>query len=96
MNKAQIEIKDIVSKLQELQIRQTELLDRLERLSEPQAVSRKLKIGDVVTILNPGLLQEDKSKVIRINTYTDRITVQTANGTKTSKVVRASRNLLLA
>jgi transcription antitermination factor NusG len=96
MNKAQIEIKDIVSKLQELQIRQTELLDRLERLSEPQAVSRKLKIGDVVTILNPGPLQEDKGQVIRINTYTDRITVQTVNGTKTTKVIRASRNLLLA
>ena len=95
MSNKQNEIKDIISQLQELQIRQTELLDRLKRLNEPQAVPRKLKVGDLVTILNPGPLQEDKGEVIRINPYTDRVTVQTVNGSTTAKVIRASRNLLL-
>jgi hypothetical protein len=97
MNNEQDEIKDIVAQLQRLQIQETELLQRLERLSEvdgntsrsPNA-TRGFEIGDLVQIKNPRPLQAKKGVIIRIGVGTDRITVQAKNG---SKIVRASFNL---
>jgi hypothetical protein len=115
MSNTQDEIKDIVAQLQRLQIQETELLQRLERLNEadsnssipqqnarvvpPSARSapptaratRVFVIGDLVRIKNPKLLQANQGTIIRIGVGTDRITVQTRNG---SKIVRASSNLI--
>ena len=54
------EIKDIVSQLQRLQIKESELLQRLEGLSEADShtagsptPTRDFRIGDLVRIKNP-------------------------------------------
>jgi hypothetical protein len=93
------EIQDIVSQLQRLQIQESELLQRLERLSEADShtagsptQTRDFRIGDLVQINNPKPFQIRKGNIIRIGADTDRITVQSRNG---SKVVRASSNLTL-
>jgi hypothetical protein len=99
MSNRQDEIKDIVSQLQRLQIQESELLQRLERLSEADSHTagsptprRDFRIGDLVQIKNPKPFQIKKGNIIRIGADTDRITVQSRNG---SKVVRASFNLTL-
>jgi hypothetical protein len=93
------EIQDIVSQLQRLQIQESELLQRLERLSEADSHTAgsptqtwDFRIGDLVQINNPKPFQIRKGNIIRIGADTDRITVQSRNG---SKVVRASSNLTL-
>jgi hypothetical protein len=102
MSNRQDEIKDIVEQLQHLQIQETKLLRRLERLNETdrQAVevdvvdtpeiSREFRIGDLVQILNPKPFQIKKGTIIRIGAGTNRITVQSKNGIK---IVRAPSNL---
>ena len=98
MNNKQDEIKEIIAQLNHLQIQQTELLQRLERLSEADrqattspSPTRELAIGDLVQIKNPKPLQIKKGTIIKIGVSTDRITVQSKNG---SKIVRASFNLV--
>ena len=98
MSDRQDEIKDIVSQLQRLQIEESELLRRLEGLSETDShpagtptPTRDFRIGDLVRVKNPRPFQIKTGHVIRIGIGADRITAQ-ANG---SKVVRASHNLTL-
>ena len=97
MNNEQSDIKDIVAQLQRLQIQETELLRRLELLSEadsntsrPPDSTRGFEIGDLVQIRNPRPFQAKKGTIIRIGIGTDRITVQARNG---SKIVRSSSNV---
>jgi hypothetical protein len=101
MSNRQDEIKDIVPQLQRLQIKESELLQRLEGLSEAErhdtaeplvTPTRDFRIGDLVRINNPRPFQIKTGHIIRIGVNTDRITVQARNG---SKVVRASFNLTL-
>ena len=100
MSNRQDEIKEIVSQLQRLQIQESELLQRLEGLSETDShtaagtptPTRDFRIGDLVRIKNPKPFQIKKGNIIRIGTDTDRITVQSTSG---SKIVRASFNLTL-
>ena len=94
----QDEIKDIVAQLQSLHIQESELLQRLERLSETnsytagsQTTTRDFRIGDSVQIKNPKPFQSKKGTIVRIGDGTDRITVQPKNG---SKIVRASKNII--
>jgi hypothetical protein len=95
------DVKDIIAQLQRLQLRQTELIRDLERLSEnrdgnssavivPPDVARGFAIGDQVRIRNPGLLQPVRGTIIKIGAT--RITVRARNGTK---IVRAPKNLVL-
>jgi hypothetical protein len=98
MSNGQDKIKNIVAQLQRLQIQESELLQRLERLSEADShtagsptPTRDFRISDLVQIKNPKPLQIKKGTIIRIGVDTDRITVQSRNG---SKVVRASCNLI--
>ena len=98
MSNEQDEIKEIVAQLKHLQIQQTKLLQRLERLSETDdqttatpSPTREFRIGDLVQIKNPKPLQIKKGTIIKIGVSTDRITVQSKNG---SKIVRASFNLV--
>jgi hypothetical protein len=101
MNNGQDEIKEIVAQLQRLQIQETELLLRLERLSETDSQtfgsptrtqsSREFRIGDLVKIKNPKPFQIKKGTIIKIGIGTNRITVQSTNG---SKIVRAPSNLI--
>jgi hypothetical protein len=97
MSNGQEEIEDIVSQSQNLQIRESELLQRLERLNEANRntsgtpiATRVFVIGDIVRIKNPRPLQAKQGTIIRIGVDTDRITVQTKNG---SKIVQASCSL---
>jgi dsDNA-specific endonuclease/ATPase MutS2 len=93
------EIKNIVAQLKGLQTQESELLQRLERLSEtnnrnsasPTQI-REFKIGDLVKILNPKPFQIKKGAIIRIGVDSGLITVQSTNGS--SKVIRASFNLV--
>ena len=91
------DIEKIVRELQQLNLRQTQLLNQLDRLrvASPPAVSpttaaRDFRIGDRVRIKNPRLLQPSTGTVIKIGP--SRITVQTASG---STIVRAQKNLEL-
>jgi hypothetical protein len=100
MSDGQDEMEDIVTQLQNLQIRKSELLQRLEHLNEANPntsetpiatrVLRAFVIGDLVRIKNLRPLQAKQGTITRIGVDTDRITVQTKNG---SKIVRASHNL---
>jgi hypothetical protein len=101
MSNRQDEIKDIVSQLQRLQIKESELLQRLEGLSEAEShdtaeplatPTRDFRIGDLVQIKNPRSFQIKTGHIIRIGVNANRVTVQARNG---SKVVRASFNLTL-
>jgi hypothetical protein len=91
------EIIEIVAQLQRLQIQESELLVRLERLSvtesqadnPPTQISREFRIGDLVHIKNPKPFQIKKGNIIKIGA--NRITVQSKNG---SKIVRAPSNLI--
>ncbi len=98
MSNRQDEIKDILSQLQRLQMREQELLQRLEGLNEAEdhasaspTPTRDFRIGDLARIKNPKPFQIKKGIIIRIGVDTDCITVQSRNG---SKVVRASFNLI--
>ena len=93
------EIKDIIAQLQELQVGQSKLLQRLGQLSGskiknntvPQQITvRNFAIGDRVRIKNPRFLQSASGTVSKINPQ--HITVTTANG---SSIVRAPKNLIL-
>ena len=93
------EIIEIVAQLQRLQIQESELLLRLERLSvtESQAdnpptstqISREFRIGDLVHIKNPKPFQIKKGNIIKIGA--NRVTVQSKTG---SKIVRAPINII--
>ena len=99
MSDEQDEIRYIVAQLKRLQIQESELIRRLELLTEADdqppittlpRTTRDFRIGDLVQIKNPRPFQSKQGTVIRIGVDTDRITVQTKNG---SKIVRASFNL---
>ena len=100
MSDEQDEIRYIIAQLKRLQIQESELIRRLELLTEaddqpssttlPRTTTRDFRIGDLVQIKNPRPFQFKQGTVIRIGVGTDRITVQTKNG---SKIVRASFNL---
>jgi dsDNA-specific endonuclease/ATPase MutS2 len=99
MSKRQDEIKDIVSQLQRLQTRESELLQRLEGLNEAEnhtsaspTPTRDFRIGDLVRIKNPKPFQIRQGHIIKIGDTTNYITVQSRSG---SKIVRASFNLTL-
>jgi hypothetical protein len=75
MNNRQDEIKDIVAQLQRLQIQETELLRRLERLSETDIqtvevdaseIEREFRMGDLVQILNPKPFDIKRGMIIKI------------------------------
>ena len=95
MSNEQDKIRYIVAQLKRLQIHEPELLQGLERLSEadsqPSTLPRTIRdfrIGDLVQIKNPRpLFQSKQGTVLRIGVDTDRITVQSKNG---SKIVRSS------
>jgi hypothetical protein len=102
MGSAQEEIIEILAKLQQIQISETELLQRLERLSISDTTTlgspttrtqttREFRIGDLVQVKNPKPFQIKKGRIIRIGADTNRITVQSKNG---SKIVRAPSNLI--
>jgi predicted component of type VI protein secretion system len=89
------EIQDIVAQLQRLQIRESELLQRLERLSESnnnprqQAPAvREFAIGDRVRIKNPRFLQPTVGTISKITEK--RITLLAQDGTS---IVRAHKNI---
>ena len=93
------DITEIIAQLQRLQLQQSELLQRLTRLSESEDnnnatgqanTPRELAVGDRVRIRNPGRFQATNGKIIKIGT--SRITVQADNGTK---IIRAPSNLIL-
>jgi hypothetical protein len=105
MSSGQEEIKNIVSQLQRLHLQETELLHRLEQLSEADSNTpgssnpaqdssspREFIIGDQVLIRNPKPFQSKRGVVIKIGIGTNRVTVQTKNGTK---IVRAPHNIIL-
>jgi hypothetical protein len=94
------DIKDIVEQLERLQIRQTELVQRLARLTnsgnnntttvQESNTAHVFAVGDYVRITNPGLRQSDRGIITKIGN--SRITVQDRNGTK---ILRAPQNLVL-
>jgi transcription antitermination factor NusG len=96
------DIQDIVAQLQNLQLQQAVLIQRLERLSEAREdnrdtiatatdnTTRRFAVGDRVLINNPGPFQATKGTISKIGN--SRITVQARNG---SKITRAPHNLTL-
>jgi prefoldin subunit 5 len=96
------DIQDIVAQLQNLQLQQAVLIQRLERLSEAREdnrdtivtatdnTTRRFAVGDRVLINNPGRFQATKGTISKIGN--SRITVQARNG---SKITRAPHNLTL-
>ena len=99
------ELEDIVNQLKRLQIQQTELITRLEQLNEVKRSAKQesdakpaptiarrttFAVGDQVRIRNPGILQANTGRIVKINTDTHRITIQTKNG---NKIVRATKNV---
>ena len=105
MSDEQDEIRNIVAQLKRIQIQESVLLQRLGELSEtdgqppetdnqpsaaPRGTTRGFKIGDLVWINKPRPFQPKQGTIIRVGVGTDRITVQSKNG---SKIIRASSNL---
>jgi transcription antitermination factor NusG len=96
------EVQDIIEQLKRLQLKQTELITRLERLNEAKAsvrkenpdkaafaaAARKFAIGDRVRIRNPGPFQSNTGTIVKIGR--SRNTVQTRSG---ERVIRAPKNL---
>lgn len=93
------EVADIIEQLQALQVRESELLGRLEeattgergRNGESAAPNRpagRFIIGDRVIIRNPRPFQPKRGTIVKVGA---RITVLASNGTK---VVRAPSNLI--
>ena len=106
MNSDSYGVQDIIRQLKGLQLKQTELLARLElaRSKEQEETvtvvnnkvtsnvneTRPLAIGDRVRIRNPSAFQVNKGVVIKIGI--SRITVLTESGTK---ILRAAKNLVI-
>jgi hypothetical protein len=97
------EIKNVVAQLKRLQVQESELLQRLERLRLSEAERQPaasptptwdFRICDLVKIKNPNRLQIREGIVTRTGAGADRVTAQSRNGS--SKVVRASFNLTRA
>ena len=99
------EVQDLITELSRLQLQQTEVIARLERLTEtkhrqtrtvspprptPPETTREFAIGDRVRITNPRPFQATTGTVRKIGT--NRITVRTASG---SNITRAPKNLIL-
>jgi transcription antitermination factor NusG len=90
------DVRDIVTQLQKLQLKQNTLISRLERLSEsvptnttePTDAAREFAVGDRVRIKNPGLFRETSGTIVKIG---KRITVQTKSG---KKIIRAAKNII--
>ena len=98
------EVQEVIELIKALNIQQTALISRLERLSAegeerrttatPRAAvptviaPRAYQIGDEVRILNPRILQPSRGRIIKIGAT--RITVKAPNGTT---IVRAPKNL---
>jgi putative ribosome biogenesis GTPase RsgA len=81
-------IQDIVAQLKRLKIKETELLERLERLSDSHTSEpREFVIGDRVRIKNPQRSQARSGTIVRIG---ERVTVLTKDGTK---IIRAPSNI---
>jgi hypothetical protein len=96
MDNERDEIKDIVAQLKRLQIQETELLQRLEQLSQADRnpsrspdTTRGFAIRDLVQMKNPRPLQAKKGTITKIGVATDQIVAQAKNGSKT---VGASSN----
>jgi hypothetical protein len=82
MDNERDEIKDIVAQLKRLQIQETELLQRLEQLSEADRnpsrspdTTRGFVIDDLVQMKSPRPLQAKKGTTMKIGVGTDRIAV---------------------
>jgi hypothetical protein len=91
MSDGQDETEDIVAQLQNLQIRESELPNEANRNTSGTPIgTRMFVIADLVRIKNLRPLQAKQGTIMRIGVDTDRIAVQTKNGSKT---VRASCNL---
>ena len=87
------EIKDIVAQLQQLHLQESELLLRLGQLSQVNTsvnITCELAVGDLVRIKNPRPLQAGKGTITKINIATNRVTIQSKNG---SKIIRAPSNI---
>jgi hypothetical protein len=89
------EFEEIVSQLKELQIRESVLLQRLERVIEENSLVartnaiRGFAIGDLVEIKNPRPLQAKRGTVTKIGA--NRITVTTTRNGYT--IIRSPANL---
>ena len=96
------EVQAVIELIKALNLQQTALISRLERLSAergeqtttvqrtvPTVIApREYQIGDEVQILNPRRLQSFKGRIIKIGAT--RITVKAPNG---STIVRAPKNI---
>jgi hypothetical protein len=85
------EVEDLINQLNQLQLKQKDLLVRLERARDHEVRgTREFRIGDRVRIDNPKPSQERRGAISRIGK--DRVTVLTASG----KIIhRARKNLTL-
>jgi hypothetical protein len=97
------EIQDIMNQLQQLQIQQSALIERLEQLNQghnasentassqtvPVRTRQEFAISDRVTIRNPGRFQATEGTLTKIGR--SRITVQAWNR---STIVRSPKNLI--
>jgi transcription antitermination factor NusG len=84
------EIEDLIAELKLLQVRQRQVLARLEEAQQENKEKRALKVGDRVIILNPNRNQENRGVIITIGA--SRVTILTATQRRIS---RAPKNLLL-
>ncbi len=84
---------NIIDRLKQIQIEQTELIKQLENLNinedtnKQKTTTKELKIGDRVIILNPGRFQERSGTVCKIGKL---ITIESKRG---RKIVRARKNI---
>ena len=106
MNSDSDGVQDIIRQLKGLQLKQTELLARLElarskeqeeavtvvnnKVTSSVSETRPLAIGDKVRIKNPSPFQANEGVIIKIGT--SRVTVLTGSGTK---ILRATKNLVI-
>ena len=91
---------ELVRELLQLQIRQTEILNRLASPqvspratatdSESEETDRPLRIGDKVRVLNPTGIWVRRSTVCTVITIGKRVTSLAPNG---HKIIRSSHNL---
>jgi hypothetical protein len=91
-------VQDLITRLNQLQVEQTELLVRLERQQRRDReragalpVAREFAIGDRVRIRNPNRHQATRGTITKIGTT--RITVTSLCGRE--KVIREPKNLVL-
>ena len=98
------EVQEVIELIKALNLQQTALISRLERLSAEREEERRTTatpraaptviaprayhIGDEVRILNPQRLQPSKGRIIKIGAT--RITVKASNG---STIVRPPQNI---